>query len=37
MTNPMSVKKINGYKIMMDTVLGQGSYGTVNLHVIIGI
>lgn len=29
MTASMSVKKINGYKIMMDSVLGQGSYGTV--------
>ena len=30
MASSMSVKKINGYKIMMDSILGQGSYGTVN-------
>jgi len=26
-----SVKKINGYKIMMDNMLGTGSYGTVHM------
>jgi len=26
----MSIKKINGYKIMMDLLLGNGSYGSVN-------
>jgi len=28
--NKMSIKKINGYKIMMDLLLGNGSYGSVN-------
>ena len=27
----MSIKKINGYKIMMDLPLGHGAYGTVIL------
>jgi len=27
----MSIKKINGYKIMMDSPLGHGAYGTVIL------
>ena len=26
-----SIKKINGYKIMMHNILGTGSYGTVNI------